>query len=62
MDNYDENKFEEINPEFYLQEEDAPELDAQEAPLDELSQDFVNKMIGVDIINEYSIYKIDTIM
>ena len=45
MDNYDENKFEEINPEFYLQEEDAPELDAQEAPLDELSQDFVNKMI-----------------
>ena len=44
MENYDPDKFEEINPEFYLQEEplpEEPELD----DLDELSQQFVNKLI-----------------
>ena len=44
MENYDEDKFEEINPEFYLQEEaPAPEEPVDE--LDELSQNFVNKLI-----------------
>ena len=44
MENYDPDKFEEINPEYYLQDEplpEEPELDE----LDELSQQFVNKLI-----------------
>jgi hypothetical protein len=40
----EENKFEEINPEFYLQD-DAPVEEAIEEPLDELSQQFVDKLI-----------------
>ena len=44
MNEIDEEKFEEINPEFYLQEE-APVPEEQDEPLDELSQQFVNKLI-----------------
>ena len=44
MENIDEEQFEEINPEFYLQEEQAPE-EAPEQELDELSQQFVNKLV-----------------
>ena len=40
----DDNKFEEINPEFYLQDE-QPSEEYQEDELDELSQQFVNKLI-----------------
>jgi len=40
----EENKFEEINPEFYLQDE-APIEEAVDEPLDELSQQFVDKLI-----------------
>lgn len=40
----EENKFEEINPEFYLQE-DAPVEELIDEPLDELSQQFVDKLI-----------------
>ena len=43
MKEFDDDKFEEINPEFYLQDEEA----TQEPPideLDELSQQFVNKL------------------
>ena len=43
MTNIDE-KFEEINPEFYLQDEQAPEDPADEQ-LDELSQKFVDSLI-----------------
>ena len=44
MNSYDDEKFEEINPEFYLNEEDlAPEEVVEE--LDELSQQFVEKLI-----------------
>jgi Terminase RNaseH-like domain len=44
MKNYDDEKFEEINPEFYLNDEDlAPEETVEE--LDELSQQFVEKLI-----------------
>ena len=44
MKNYDDEKFEEINPEFYLNDEDlAPEEAVEE--LDELSQQFVEKLI-----------------
>jgi len=44
MENYDEEKFEEINPDFYLQDEE-PVVEEQEEELDELSQQFVNKLI-----------------
>lgn len=40
----EENKFEEINPEFYLQDE-QPVEEAVDEPLDELSQQFVDKLI-----------------
>jgi len=40
----EEDKFEEINPEFYLQEEQPVEEDIDE-PLDELSQQFVDKLV-----------------
>ena len=44
MNTYDDEKFEEINPEFYLNDEDlAPEETVEE--LDELSQQFVEKLI-----------------
>lgn len=45
MENYDENKFEEINPEFYLNDEDKPVEGDSQVELDELSQEFVNKLI-----------------
>ena len=41
---YDDEKFEEINPEFYQHEEKPTEEEIDE-PLDELSQQFVNKLI-----------------
>jgi hypothetical protein len=42
---YDDEKFEEINPELYA-DEDEPELPEEEVEeLDELSQEFVNKLI-----------------
>ena len=41
---YDDEKFEEINPEFYTQEEPLPE-DVPDEQLDELSQQFVDKLI-----------------
>ena len=41
---YDDEKFEEINPEFYTQEEILPE-DVPDEQLDELSQQFVDKLI-----------------
>ena len=44
MSEVDENKFEEINPEFYLQDE-QPIDEPQEDQLDELSQQFVDKLI-----------------
>ena len=40
----EEDKFEEINPEFYLQEERPVEEDVDE-PLDELSQQFVDRLV-----------------
>ena len=40
----EQDKFEEINPEFYLQDE-APIEEGIDEPLDELSQQFVNKLI-----------------
>jgi hypothetical protein len=40
----EEDKFEEINPEFYLQDE-TPIEDLVDEPLDELSQQFVDKLI-----------------
>jgi hypothetical protein len=44
MNSYDDEKFEEINPEFYLQDEEpAPEEKVEE--LDELSQQFVEKLV-----------------
>jgi hypothetical protein len=43
---YDDEKFEEINPEFYLQEEDPEQVALEkEEELDELSQQFVDKLI-----------------
>ena len=44
MSEVDENKFEEISPEFYLQDE-QPIDEPQEDQLDELSQQFVDKLI-----------------
>ena len=45
MAEYDDNQFEEITPEFYLQEEtEEPEQIDEE--LDELSQQFVDKLIN----------------
>jgi hypothetical protein len=44
MTSIDEDKFEEISPEFYLQDE-QPVEDAPEEQLDELSQQFVDSLI-----------------
>jgi hypothetical protein len=44
MDNYDEEKFEEINPEFYLNDEE-PIQEEEVEELDELSQQFVDKLV-----------------
>ena len=44
MDDELDEKFEEINPEFYKEEHDEPEFE-EDDELDELSQDFVNKLI-----------------
>jgi len=44
MDINTEEKFEEINPEFYLQD-NLPLEEAIDEPLDELSQQFVDKLI-----------------
>lgn len=41
----DEEKFEEINPEFYLNNEEQPEDIPTDESLDELSQQFVDKLI-----------------
>ena len=42
---FDDDQFEEINPELYA-EDDGPELPEEEPEsLDELSQEFVNKLI-----------------
>jgi hypothetical protein len=40
-----EEKFEEINPEFYQEDHEPNEFDVEEDDVDELSQDFVNKLI-----------------
>ena len=42
---FDDTKFEEINPEFYLQEDEQDEDPPIDEPLDELSQQFVDKLI-----------------
>jgi len=42
---FDDTKFEEINPEFYLQDEEPDETPPIDEPLDELSQQFVDKLI-----------------
>ena len=43
---YDDSKFEEINPEYYLQDdEDREEAPAIDNELDELSQQFVDKLV-----------------
>ena len=44
MEDFDNNKFVEINPDFYLREEE-PEEEQPEEELDELSQQFVDKLI-----------------
>ena len=44
MKDFDDDKFEEINPEFYLNEEES-EPEPQEEELDELSQEFVDRLI-----------------
>jgi Terminase RNaseH-like domain/Terminase large subunit, T4likevirus-type, N-terminal len=44
MSEFDDEKFEQINPEFYLQE-DEPDIEEVEEELDELSQQFVDKLI-----------------
>ena len=41
---YDDDKFEEINPEFYLKDQE-PEQESEEEQLDELSQKFVDNLI-----------------
>jgi hypothetical protein len=41
----DEEKFEEINPEFYLNNDEQPDDTPVDEPLDELSQQFVDKLI-----------------
>jgi len=45
MDDELEEKFEEITPEFYQEEHESQEFEDLEDELDELSQDFVNKLI-----------------
>ena len=45
METFDSNKFEEINPEFYLSDNETPITDDTEEVLDELSQEFVNKLV-----------------
>ncbi len=43
---FDDEKFEEINPEFYMQDEDPEQIELEkEEELDELSQQFVDKLI-----------------
>ena len=44
MESYDDEKFEEINPEFYLQDEE-PIQEEKVEELDELSQQFVEKLV-----------------
>ena len=44
MESYDDEKFEEINPEFYLQDEE-PVQEEKVEELDELSQQFVSKLV-----------------
>jgi hypothetical protein len=44
VETFDDDKFEEINPEFFLKEDIAPEEQPDEQ-LDELSQQFVDKLI-----------------
>lgn len=45
MEHIDDEKFEEISPEFYQQDEGAPAADYEEYELDELSQQFVDKLV-----------------
>jgi hypothetical protein len=46
MDKFDEEKFEEINPEYFQEEHDTEEEDlGLEEDIDEFTQDFVNKLI-----------------
>jgi hypothetical protein len=40
-----EDKFEEINPEYYTEEHELPDVDDVDDELDELSQEFVNRII-----------------
>ena len=44
-DEIDSEKFEEINPNFYLEEHDQEIFEEIEDDLDELSQDFVNRIV-----------------
>jgi hypothetical protein len=41
VETFDDDKFEEINPEFFLKEDNAPEEQPDEQ-LDELSQQFIS--------------------
>ena len=43
---FDDEKFEEINPEFYQQDEQT-EPEALDEQLDELSQQFVDKLVVI---------------
>ena len=40
-----EDKFEEITPEFYLEDHEEPEAEDSEPEIDELSQEFIDKLI-----------------
>ena len=42
---FDDEKFEEINPELYASDPDEQDLPEEDEPLDELSQQFVEKLI-----------------
>lgn len=44
-DHIDDDKFEEISPDFYLEEHEAPLPEDLDEELDELSKDFVSKLI-----------------
>jgi len=44
-DEFDEDKFEEISPEFYQEEVEDPEIDFVEDDLDELTQGFVDRLV-----------------
>jgi Terminase RNaseH-like domain/Terminase large subunit, T4likevirus-type, N-terminal len=45
MDQFDEDKFEEINPEHFLTNESEDEIPEEDDELDELSKEFVEKLI-----------------